>query len=84
MHLHPNDATERITAGGCFFEAFTKRCGGLRMRIKADGKRVDRPLLAKTKLADDDLAELRRGTTRAFVQIVRRMQQGLLKKTVSS
>lgn len=49
-----------------------------------DGTRVNGPLRATEELANEDLVEACRGTTRAFVEIVRRMQKGQLNKTVSS
>ena len=67
-----------------------KRHGGWRMHAKVDGKRVDGPLRATEELANEDLAEARRGTRRAdFVTSVRRMHtrlagQGRPKKTLSS
>ena len=39
------------------------------MHAKVDGKRVDEPLRATEELANEDLAEARRGTTCACVEI---------------
>ena len=54
------------------------------MLSKVGCKRVNGPLRATEELANEDLAEARCGITRAFVEIVRRMQQGLPKKPLSS